>query len=211
VGLDEPGVEHWREPYVQALLALGRFEEADVLLVEFERAALDRERLSSLAAASRLRARLHVARGEEDEARCAFEYALSRLDGLGRPFDQACTEEAYGGFLRRRGDRGAAATRLEAARAAFARLDARPFRLRADRELAACGLRPARRSEARHARLTPQELAVAARVASGMTNKEVAAELVVSVKTVEYHLGHVFSKLGVRSRTELARRFPGPD
>ena len=54
--------------------------------------------------------------------------------------------------------------------------------------------------------LTPQEVAVSRLVAAGRTNKEVAAELVVSTKTVEYHLGNVFAKLGIRSRRELASR-----
>jgi DNA-binding NarL/FixJ family response regulator len=54
--------------------------------------------------------------------------------------------------------------------------------------------------------LTPQELAVARLVATGMANREVAGELIVSPKTVEYHLGHVFAKLEIRSRTQLAIR-----
>ena len=58
--------------------------------------------------------------------------------------------------------------------------------------------------------LTPQELAVARLVSTGLTNREAATELVVSPKTVEYHLGHVYAKLRVRSRTELAARLAGP-
>ncbi|MDV9175114.1 helix-turn-helix transcriptional regulator, partial [Streptomyces sp. W16] len=57
--------------------------------------------------------------------------------------------------------------------------------------------------------LTPQELAVARLVASGLTNRQVARELVISVKTVEYHLGRIFPKLGVDSRTRLAARLAG--
>lgn len=57
------------------------------------------------------------------------------------------------------------------------------------------------------ARLTPQEQAVARLVASGATNQQAALELFISVKTVQYHLTHVYSKLGIRSRSELAARF----
>jgi DNA-binding NarL/FixJ family response regulator len=79
-----------------------------------------------------------------------------------------------------------------------------------ERELAASGLRPSRGAARVGAELTPQERAVAELVARGLTNREVAAELVVSAKTVERHLSRIYSKLGVRSRTELAIALPGP-
>ena len=73
------------------------------------------------------------------------------------------------------------------------------------REITASGLRPARRTVRAGSALTPQEQAVAQLVARGLTNREVGAELVVSAKTVEHHLSRIYSKLGIRSRTELAR------
>ena len=94
------------------------------------------------------------------------------------------------------------------ARADFQQLGARPFVQRIDQELAACGLTPAPRSSLTASTLTPQEVAVARLVASGRTNREVAGELALSVKTVEYHLGHVFTKLGVASRSQLAAASP---
>src|SRR6185295_16067205 len=103
------------------------------------------------------------------------------------PFEQALAEDAYGRFLRRAGERRQAAAHLQAARATYIRLDCHPFAEDCDRELAACGL-PGHRAVRRHLGLTPQELAVARLVAAGRANREVAAELVVSVKTVEYHL-----------------------
>jgi DNA-binding NarL/FixJ family response regulator len=85
-------------------------------------------------------------------------------------------------------------------------LRAGPYLERCERELAACGLAPAKRSTFDASRLTAQELAVARLVAVGSSNRQVAAELFVSVKTIQFHLTHIYAKLGVRSRTELARR-----
>jgi DNA-binding NarL/FixJ family response regulator len=126
---------------------------------------------------------------------------------LPAPFELALVEDAYGRYLRRAGERRAAAELLGRARDTYVRLGARPFLEPIERELQGCGLTPTRRRSPDPTRLTPQELAVARLVATGLTNREVAAELVVSVKTVEYHLGHVYQKLGVRSRTELAGQF----
>ena len=78
---------------------------------------------------------------------------------------------------------------------------------RAEAELAATGERARRRIEETRDELTPQELVVARLVAQGLRNKEVAAQLFLSTNTIETHLRHVFQKLGVRSRTELAARF----
>jgi DNA-binding NarL/FixJ family response regulator len=72
--------------------------------------------------------------------------------------------------------------------------------------LAACGLETGERRTRGAALLTPQELAVARRAASGLTNRQVARELVISVKTVEYHLGRLYPKLGIDSRHQLASR-----
>jgi DNA-binding CsgD family transcriptional regulator len=70
----------------------------------------------------------------------------------------------------------------------------------------ACGLAPAKRRDGDWERLTPQELCVARLAASGLSNRELAAELMVSVKTVEFHLSHAYRKLAVGSRKELASR-----
>ncbi len=78
---------------------------------------------------------------------------------------------------------------------------------RAEAELAATGERSRRRVASTRDELTPQELTVARLVAQGLANKEVAAQLFLSTNTIETHLRHVFQKLGVRSRTELAAKF----
>jgi DNA-binding NarL/FixJ family response regulator len=93
---------------------------------------------------------------------------------------------------------------LTRARDTFGDLGARPARERCERELATCGLTPAKRSGSPRPDLTPQGQAVARLVATGRTNREVAAELLLSVKTVEVHLTRIYAKLGVSSRSQLA-------
>jgi DNA-binding CsgD family transcriptional regulator len=94
---------------------------------------------------------------------------------------------------------------LRAAREAFEALGARPWAARAAEELRAAGGR-ARRPATDPTQLTDREARVAAVAATGATNREIAAELFISVKTVEFHLARVFDKLGVRTRSELAAR-----
>jgi len=85
----------------------------------------------------------------------------------------------------------------------MAELGAAPFRARAEASLHASGVRPRRARDQRRFELTDRERDVAALVASGMTNKEAAANLYVSAKAIEYHLGNIFTKLGLSSRREL--------
>jgi DNA-binding NarL/FixJ family response regulator len=120
------------------------------------------------------------------------------------PFAQALLELAYGQVLRRGGQRRAAVEQLQAAHDRFAGLGARPFVERCERELSASGLAPAKRHAFDPSRLTAQELAVAQLVARGLSNRQVAAELFVSVKTVQFHLTRIYSKLRVSCRAELA-------
>lgn len=204
--VDEPGVLIWRELHADALVTLGRLEDAEGVLVDLEARAVPRARTSALTRAARLRGRLAMARGDADGARVAFASGLAHAERLAMPFERALLQQAYGAFLRRAGERRAAAAQLRAALHGFTGLGAEPFAGRCQVELDACGLSPRTRPPSGHVALTPQELAVARLVATGRTNREVAAELVVSPKTVEYHLGHAFTKLGVRSRTQLAVR-----
>jgi len=205
-GTYEPGVVPWREVYCDALVALGHLDEAEAHLADFEALAAARGRRSALANAARARGRLEAACGHREKAQEAFRAALAHAESLPIPFDCALTEFAYGGFLRRIGHRREAGQLLARAAERLDALRARPYLERCEAELAACGLTPARRLEHAGGRLTPQEHAVARLVAKGLTNRQVAAELVVSVKTVEYHLGHCYTKLGVSSRAKLALR-----
>jgi DNA-binding CsgD family transcriptional regulator len=176
------------------------------VLGPLETAAAGLGRSSALAHAARVRARLRAAHGDAAGADTSFREALEHLEHLPAPFDRALVEDGYGRFLRRAGERRAAAARLQAALDTFTELGARPFAERCRPELLACGGTRAVASTRSGGRLTPQEAAVARLVAQGLTNREVAAELVLSVKTVEFHLGKVFAKLGVRSRSQLAAR-----
>jgi DNA-binding NarL/FixJ family response regulator len=154
----------------------------------------------------RVRGRLESARGNAMDAEAAFHHGLQQLGQLPLPFDRALLELAHGQTLRRNGKRRAAAVQLQAAADRFATLEAQPYLERCERELIACGLSPTKRRTFDPSRLTAQELAVARLVADGLSNRAVAAELFVSIKTVQFHLTHIYSKLGLSSRAELAAR-----
>lgn len=213
-GSDQPGIVAWAELYAWALVELGRLDDADVLLIGLEAAASRQLHPSVLAALAAVRGRWYAARGDITAARRTFESGLGQAATVPSPFGAALVADAYGRALRRSGDRRAAAGQLQAARSTYLELGAQPFLERVERELAACGLAPVRRTVVQPLRLTPQELAVARLAAAGRTNREVATELVVSVKTIEYHLANAFTKLGIRSRRDLgaalASDFDGP-
>jgi DNA-binding NarL/FixJ family response regulator len=202
-GVDEPGVARWRDLLVDAMLATGDLGGAEAVLAPFERRAASRHRASAMAAAARVRGNIEMARDDRQSAEQAFQAGLASARAVDMPFDRALLEADYGRFLRRIGQRAAAAEHLQAACQLFERLGAHPYLERCRRELRACGLTPIDRKSADTTRLTPQELAAARLVATGLTNRQVASELVLSVKTVEYHLGNVYAKLGISSRSQL--------
>jgi DNA-binding CsgD family transcriptional regulator len=203
-GVEEPGIVSWRPLQAEALVALGRVDEANEALGPWEALATVRGRRSAMAEAARARGQVAWAQGDKDRAETSFEAGRALLADLSMPFHRALLEYAHGRLLRRAGRRREATGRLNEAHRLFAVLGARPYAAECERELGACGLRPTKRKVRDRTRLTPQELAVARLVASGLTNAEVAARLVVSVKTVEFHLGNVFSKLTITSRRQLA-------
>jgi ATP/maltotriose-dependent transcriptional regulator MalT len=205
-GVNEPGVWDWPPLLADALVGLGRLQEAEEALTPYEALAAQRQRASALVKAARVRGILEIAMGRPGDAENAFRAGLSHAATISMPFDRALLELAFGAFLRRAGKRRAAVALLSAAQDRLTALDARPFLKRCHRELAACGLEPGKRSGRNIGKLTPQEAAVAQLVASGLSNREVAANLVVSVNTVEFHLRNIFTKLGVSSRTQLATR-----
>jgi DNA-binding CsgD family transcriptional regulator len=205
-GVDEPGFWPWQDLYGEALVAVGQAADADAFLVAHEALAAARERPSMIAKLARVRGRVDAALGRRDAAAAAFKRALEQIEPLGMPYDEALIRYANGQFLRRNGRRRAASEELTRARDLLAGLGARPALERCERELMACGLKPAKRGENTQPDLTPQEQAVARLVATGRTNREVASELLLSVKTVEVHLTRVYAKLGVSSRAQLAAR-----
>jgi DNA-binding NarL/FixJ family response regulator len=99
---------------------------------------------------------------------------------------------------------------LREALEAFERRGAKPWAEQAREELAATGETARRRDTSTLDDLTPQELQIARRLADGSTTREAAAAIFLSPKTVEYHLDHVYRKLGIRSRDELTVAFKAP-
>jgi len=121
------------------------------------------------------------------------------------PLDGARTELIYGEWLRRQRRRTDARVHLRAALEAFRRLGALPWEQRAEAELRATGETARKRDLSAAAQLTPQERQIAGLVAEGLTNREIAAQLFLSPRTVDYHLRKVFTKLGIGSRADLIR------
>ena len=175
---------------VEAYLRLGRPEDAAVKADELEGQAREKGQPWSLARMARARGLL----AEDEELDAPFEEALRLHERTPDAFEAARTRLAYGGRLRR------------ARRRVQAKLDARPWAERARVELAATGETLRRRDPSSLDELTPQELQIGMLLAGGKTTREAAAALFLSPKTVEYHLRHVYRKLGVGSRPELAVR-----
>lgn len=198
--LHEPGLWPWADALVIALAVDGQLDTADMLLRRHEEfAGGHRSATARLRAA---RGRLLGARSDLPAAREAFDEALALLDGLPLRYDLARVNFGYGQMLRRAGKRREADVLISTARELYLSLGAQTFVQRCERELKAAGLHQLGRPRAR-VELTPQEEAVTSLVARGLSNREVATELYVSPKTVQYHLTRIYAKLGVRSRTEL--------
>jgi DNA-binding CsgD family transcriptional regulator len=204
--IDEPGAWPWADIYANALVLEGQFAEADAFLRHHEHLAAERDHRSARARLGYARGRLLGATGDLPAARVAFEGAASLLADLPLPYDRARVHFSWGQTLRRAGKRRDADQVLHAARDLYAGLGATTYVERCDRELRAGGVHASRPAPAERSAetLTPQEELVTELVAKGMTNRDVASELFVSTKTVQYHLTRIYSKLGIRSRGELA-------
>ena len=198
--IDAPGFWPWPDIYANALVVEGQLDEAAVFLDRVEPAAAGHRTASARLGA--VRGRLLGALGDASAAEAIFERSLAFLDDSGQRLDLARAMFAYGQTLRRLGRRRDADTVLSSAHDLFISFGASTSVERCERELRAGGLQPVRSAPAN--RLTPQEESVAALVAEGLSNREVATQLFVSPKTVEYHLTRIYSKLGIRTRAELA-------
>jgi DNA-binding CsgD family transcriptional regulator len=185
----------------EAYLRLGRDDDARRVGAEFLAQATAKGQPWSLARA--LRAFALVA----DEAAFpeAFEAAVDQQALTPDVFETARTQLAYGERLRRARNRVLARAQLRAALEEFERLGARPWAERARAELAATGEKVKRRDPTARDELTPQEMQIALLLADGKTTREAAAAVFLSPKTIEYHLRHVYQKLGINSRGQLAR------
>jgi DNA-binding CsgD family transcriptional regulator len=184
---------------VEALVALGRLDDAKALLTRFDARWPDHG--WAMPARLRCHALLLLARRDLDASLAAAEEAVAASEAVGLPLDRGRALLAAGEALRRLGQRRRAAEKLDAAKQVFAELGAPLWVARAEKELRRARPRPRRDRE-----LTSAERGVAALVAAGRTNREVAAQLFTTVGTVEVHLTRIYRKLGLRSRTELARQ-----
>ncbi|MEU6698630.1 AAA family ATPase [Pseudonocardia sp. NPDC046786] len=185
----------------EAAVQAGRLDVAATRLA----AVQDWARRSGAAWAEATVHRLQALTGGSGTAEASYRRALDLAETAGTPFEQARTRMLYGEWLRRARRRSDARRQLAAAAAVFDRLDADPLRRRSLREQDLADAPPARRGPGPAAGLTAQELRVARLASDRLTNREIAAQLLISPRTVGHHLANVYPKLGISSRTELAR------
>ena len=200
--IGEPGSIRFVTDDVEALVRLGDLDAAATQLAHFEQHAQRLGRRSALAAAHRCRGLIAAALGAADEAQAECSRALAEFEQLPLPLESARTLVALGLAQRQARQRRAARTSLERGLRIFEELGASLWAEHARVELGRISGRAPSRGE-----LTASERRVAELVAEGRTNREVAAALHVTSRTVEGTLSRVYAKLGVRSRTELARRW----
>ena len=205
-GVDEPGEVRALPDDVEALVALGQFEKADAHVERLEAWAKRVVRPSVLGAANRCRGLLFVAQGDDASALAAFERAAEAEEHSQLPFERAHTLLALGAHQRRVRQRSRARDTLGRAASIYSKLGSAMGLHRAEAEIARIGGRRGFGDE-----LTPTERQIAELVAEGKKNREVAAALVVTERTVEAALTTIFRKLEVRSRTELARKLSRTD
>jgi DNA-binding CsgD family transcriptional regulator len=191
---------------VDAYLRLGRREDAIAAAADFVGAAEAKGQPWALARAARCCGLLAAS----DELESCFEEALRLHERTPDGFEAGRTRLAYGARLRRDRKRVRGREELRAALEIFERLGARPWAEQARAELAATGETARRRDASTLDELTPQERQIARLLADGMTTREAAAAIFLSPKTIEYHLSHVYRKLGIRSREALAAAFKAP-
>jgi DNA-binding CsgD family transcriptional regulator len=201
-GPSEPNLIQWQPDYIESLARTGRTDDALLALEAFEDDAERTDRAWARATAARCRAYL----ARDDDA-ALFQRALELHEASPSPFEIARTQLCYGEVLRRQRRRVDARLVLRDALHTFERVGAEPWAGRAHAELLATGEKARRRDGAASRDLTPQELQIALAVAQGATNREAAAQLFLSPRTIESHLSDVYRKLGVRSRTELVLIF----
>ena len=183
---------------VEAAVRADRVDQVHVHLHRYQAWAESFPNPARLALLARCLALVHDADAETHFARTIeLGEALS-------PFDRARSQLLYGEWLRRHRRRVDARFHLRAASEIFQRLRVPPWEERARSELRASGETARKRDPSSRDQLTPQELQIARLVADGMTNPDVAAQLFLSPRTIDYHLRKVFAKLAIASRADLA-------
>jgi DNA-binding CsgD family transcriptional regulator len=199
-----PGIFNWRAIEADALIGLGRLDDARIALSEFEDAIPAAGLASAALALARCRGNLALASGHVAQAEAAFSRGHELEAHVPMPFEHALLSLDDGRRLRAAGSQAAAVAQLEKAHRIFSGLGADPYVQACTTELAALQVPAAAGSPAALLGLSRAELAVARLVATGLTNREVASQLYVSVKTVEYHLRNSYIKLDITSRRALA-------
>jgi DNA-binding CsgD family transcriptional regulator len=200
LGWGEPSIRWWSADYVEVLLELGRIDDAVRVLDVWDGDAARLGREWVLGHVTRCRGLVSAAQGDVTRAAFLLEQAVSQHGELGDPFGRARALLALGIVRRRLRQKRPAREALEAALGGFETIGASDWAAKASDELGRVGGRT------REEGLTSAERRVAALVVEGRTNREVAAALFLGERTVASHLTHIYAKLGVRSRTELARR-----
>jgi DNA-binding NarL/FixJ family response regulator len=180
---------------VEVMLAVGDGDEARAACEELERIAAGAGPGLLDATAAHARGAIDLAAGDARSALGPLRRAARQWIELAMPYEGARTRTLLGLACRALGDEDSAALDLEAARTAFVALGAAPDVARVE-DLARTGGTPGRDAHG----LTDRELQVLRLLASGATNKAIAAELVLSERTVDRHVSNIFAKLGVSSR-----------
>ena len=189
----------------EAMIALDRLDEAERIIDMFEANGARLDRAWMLALGARCRSMLLAARGDVEAASAEAGRALAEHRRLPMPFELARTQLLVGQLQRRQRQRDAASATLAQALATFEVVGAPLWAERARAELKrVSGIRT-------HAQLTASEQRVAELAATGITNREMAAKLFISPKTVEANLSRIYRKLNIRSRAQLGRIMGGVD
>ena len=191
---------------VEAMIQLGRPDEAEPLIDTLERNGGRLDRPWMLAVGMRCRAMLQAADGDLDTATTTAEQAITHHHRLPMPFEHARTQLLLGQLQRRQRHRDAATTTLRQAQHTFQQLGTTLWAQRATAELTR-GTSGRRRAEG----LTPSEQRVAELAVSGLTNRDIAATLFISPKTVEVNLSRIYRKLNIRSRIDLYKALGSPN
>jgi DNA-binding NarL/FixJ family response regulator len=199
VAFREPAIWRVDGDAIEAALAVGDVDRAEALLERFEERAARSRIPWSLAVSARCRALVLAAQGELDAAAEALESALAEHERCPMPFERARTLLVQGRLERRLKRKRQARLSLDAARELFAAAGAETWLARVDEELDRVAVRRAPEE------LSATELRIARLAAEGLSNKAIAEQAFVSVKTVESNLKRAYRKLGISSRAQLAR------
>lgn len=202
VGIGEPCWIPWARYAITAHLSASRISDARRVIAWLDRSAARLPCRYPRIAAATGRAKLAEVEGDHEAAEALFSSALALHEQVSLPLELVETLLAYGAFLRRRGTPSQARPVLGKA-AALAEANHAGWLLELVREERAVAGGRRRRSREDATRLTIQEERVARLAAAGHSNRAIAAELTLSVKTIEYHLQQIYTKLGIRSRRQL--------